>query len=40
MGLSLRRIFDELPGVELKDDVWPRFLRDNARRVFRLGDEA
>jgi predicted TIM-barrel fold metal-dependent hydrolase len=40
MALSLRRIFDELPGVELKDDVWPRFLRDNARRVFRLGDEA
>jgi uncharacterized protein len=36
MGLSLRRIFDELPEVPLKDDVWPRFLRDNARRVFKL----
>jgi hypothetical protein len=36
MGLSLRRIFDELPGVPLKDEVWPRFLRDNAVRVFKL----
>ena len=36
MGLSLRRIFDELPGVALKDDVWPKFLRDNAVRVFKL----
>jgi uncharacterized protein len=37
MGLSLRRIFDELPFVPLKDEVWPKFLRDNARRVFGLG---
>lgn len=36
MGLSLRRIFEELPGVPLKDDVWPKFLRENARRVFKL----
>jgi len=36
MGLSLRRIFDEMPSVPLKPDVWPKFLRDNARRVFRL----
>ena len=36
MGLSLRRIFDELPGVQLKDDVWPKFLRTNALRVFKL----
>jgi uncharacterized protein len=40
MGLSLRRIFDELPGVPLKDEVLPRFLRDNAVRVFKLGEEA
>jgi predicted TIM-barrel fold metal-dependent hydrolase len=39
MGLSLRRIFEELPKVPLRDDVWPRFLRDNARRVFKLGGE-
>jgi predicted TIM-barrel fold metal-dependent hydrolase len=37
MGLSLRRIFDELHGVPLKDEVWPKFLRDNATRVFKLG---
>jgi predicted TIM-barrel fold metal-dependent hydrolase len=36
MGLSLRRIFDELPGVPLEDDAWPKFLRDNAVRVFKL----
>jgi len=36
MGLSLERIFAELPNVAFKDDVWPRFLRDNAVRVFQL----
>jgi predicted TIM-barrel fold metal-dependent hydrolase len=36
MGLSLRRIFDELPQVPLDDAVWPKFLRDNAVRVFNL----
>jgi hypothetical protein len=36
MGLSLERIFGELPHVPLKDDVWPKFLRDNARRVLKL----
>lgn len=34
MGLSLRRIFDELPDVPFRDSVWQPFLRDNARRVF------
>jgi predicted TIM-barrel fold metal-dependent hydrolase len=33
MGLSLERIFAELPQVPLKDDVWPKFLRTNALRV-------
>ena len=37
MGLTLERIMSELPGVPLKDDVWPAFLRDNARRVLQLG---
>jgi hypothetical protein len=37
MGLSLDRIMDELPTVPLNDDVWPKFLRDNARRVLRIG---
>lgn len=36
MGLSLERIFTELPSVPFKDHVWPRFLRDNALRVFKL----
>jgi hypothetical protein len=37
MGLSLERIFAELPQVPLKDDVWPKFLRENALRVLKLG---
>jgi predicted TIM-barrel fold metal-dependent hydrolase len=36
MGLSLDRIFRELPGVPFRDDVWPKFLRENALRVFKL----
>jgi predicted TIM-barrel fold metal-dependent hydrolase len=36
MGLSLERIFRELPDVPLKDEVWPKFLRENALRVFKL----
>ena len=36
MGLSLERIFAELPAVPLKDAVWPKFLRENAQRVFNL----
>jgi hypothetical protein len=40
MGLSLRRIFEEMQDVALKDEVWPKFLRDNAMRVFKLGEHA
>ena len=36
MGLSLDRIFAELPEVPFKAEVWPKFLRENARRVFDL----
>jgi predicted TIM-barrel fold metal-dependent hydrolase len=36
MGLSLARIFSELPNVAFKDEVWPKFLRENAARVFDL----
>ena len=36
MGLSLDRIFSELPEVPFRDEVWPRFLRENAIRVFKL----
>jgi predicted TIM-barrel fold metal-dependent hydrolase len=34
MGLSLERIFRELPQVPFRDEVWPQFLSANARRVF------
>jgi predicted TIM-barrel fold metal-dependent hydrolase len=37
IGLSLERIMSELPGVGLKDEVWPKFLRENALRVLGLG---
>ncbi len=33
MGLSLERIMTEMPNVGFKDDVWPKFLRNNALRV-------
>jgi predicted TIM-barrel fold metal-dependent hydrolase len=35
-GLSYDRIFDEMPNVPLRDNVWPKFLRENAQRVFKL----
>ncbi|MGH8977667.1 MAG: amidohydrolase family protein [Acidimicrobiia bacterium] len=36
MGLSLDRIFSELPDVPFRDHVWPKFLRENAARVLKL----
>lgn len=36
MGLSLERIFKDMPNVPFKDEVWPKFLRENAKRVFKL----
>jgi predicted TIM-barrel fold metal-dependent hydrolase len=36
MGLSLERIFRELPQVPFRDEVWPQFLSGNARRVFAM----
>ena len=38
MGLSLERIFRELPNVPLKDEAWPKFLRENAMQVFKLDE--
>ena len=35
MGLELDRIFAELPALGFKDEVWPKFLRDNALRVLK-----
>ena len=36
MGLSLERIMTEMPAVPLRDEVWPKFLRENALRVLGL----
>jgi len=38
MGLSLERIFTDLPNVGFKESVWPKFLYENARRVLKLDD--
>ena len=36
MGLSLERIFTDMPNVPFREDVWPQFLRNNALEVFGL----
>ena len=36
MGLSLDRIFGDMPKVPFKPEVWPKFLRENAIKVFNL----
>ncbi|MGI9602284.1 MAG: amidohydrolase family protein [Acidimicrobiales bacterium] len=36
-ALELDRIFDELEAVPFRDHVWPRFLRENAARLLRVG---
>ena len=36
MGLSLDRIMGDMPNVGFKDEVWPKFLHDNAARVLKL----
>jgi uncharacterized protein len=36
MGLDLERIFREMDDVPFKDDVWPKFLHDNAAKVLGL----
>jgi uncharacterized protein len=38
MGLSLERIFTDMPNVAFRDHVWPKFLRENAIRVFKLDE--
>ena len=38
-GLTLDRIFGELPNVPFRDEVWPKFLRENALKLFGLGPE-
>ncbi|NJN51316.1 MAG: amidohydrolase family protein [Gammaproteobacteria bacterium] len=38
MGLSIERIMTDMPLVPFKDEVWPKFLRHNARKVLGLDD--
>jgi len=35
-GLTLERQFRDMPNVPFEDHVWPKFLRENALRVFKL----
>jgi uncharacterized protein len=35
-GLTLERIMSDMAQVPFKDSVWPKFLRENARRVLKL----
>ena len=35
-GLSLERIMTDMKSLQLKDDVWPKFLRENAKKVLKL----
>jgi len=36
MGLSLERIFGDMPNVPFRDHVWPKFLRGNAMKLLGL----
>jgi predicted TIM-barrel fold metal-dependent hydrolase len=36
MGLSLERIMTDMQNVGFKDDVWPKFLRENAAKVLKV----
>ena len=36
MGLSLDKIFSEMDSVPFKDEVWPKFLGENARKLLKL----
>ena len=38
-GLTYDRIFNEMPAVPFRDHVWPKFLRENAQRVFKLPEK-
>lgn len=36
MGLSLDKIFTEMDSVPFKDEVWPKFLGENAKKLLKL----
>jgi predicted TIM-barrel fold metal-dependent hydrolase len=35
-GLTLERIFADMPNVPYRDNVWPKFLRENAVKLLKL----
>ena len=35
-GVVVERIMTDMQAVPFKDEVWPKFLRDNARKVLKL----
>ena len=37
-GLTLERQFRDMPNVPFRDEVWPKFLRENARKVLKLDE--
>jgi predicted TIM-barrel fold metal-dependent hydrolase len=37
MGLSLERIMTDMRSVGFNDNVWPKFLRENAAKVLKIG---
>ena len=37
-GLTLERQFRDMPNVAFKDEVWPKFLRENSLRVFKISE--
>jgi uncharacterized protein len=39
IGLTWDRVFSDLEKLELRDEVWPKFLRENALGVLGLGSE-
>jgi hypothetical protein len=36
IGLSLERIMKDMQNVAFKDEVWPKFLRENAYKVLKI----
>lgn len=36
MGLTLERIMQDMQGLGLREEVWPKFLRDNAMKVLKI----
>ena len=40
MGLSLERIMTDMQNLPLRDEVWPKFLRENAAKLLGIGDSS